>query len=76
MAKTKTRIGRVVRVKNTKTKVFTHENDSYLAVIVKADDGDETVLMFTDAEFTKAVSRAVKNEEDSIGRSFISKILD
>lgn len=76
MAKNKTRLGRVVRVKNTKTKTFTHENDSYLAVIVKADDNEDILLMLTDTEFAKAVSRAIKNNEDSIERSFISKILD
>ena len=75
MAK-KTRIGRVVRVNNTKTKNFSHESDSYLAIIVKSDDGDEVTLMMTDTEFTKAIIRAAKNPEDSIKRSFISKLID
>jgi hypothetical protein len=72
-----TRIGRVVRVKNTKTKAFSHESDTYLAVWVKDADGvNARCLLFTDSEISKAEIRGYKNEEDQPKRSWISKLLD
>jgi hypothetical protein len=72
-----TRIGRILRVKNTKTKSFSHESDSYLAVWVKNNDGSSPkCLLFTDGEIAKAEARALKNEEDLTKRSLISKLLD
>lgn len=70
-----TRLGRLIRVKNTKTKSFSHESDSYLCVWVK--DGDEyKPLLFTDSEIARAETRALKNEEDLTKRSLISEIID
>jgi len=72
-----TRLGRLVRVKNTKTKSFAHESDSYISVWVKDTDGlNPRCLLFTDSEITKAELRAEKNKEDLTKRSFISSILD
>lgn len=72
-----TRIGRVNRVKNTKTRSFSHESESYLAVWVKDADGlNPKCLLFTDSEIAKGEARALRNEEDQPKRSWISKLLD
>jgi hypothetical protein len=72
-----TRIGRILRVKNTKTRSFSHESESYLAVWVKDADGlNARCLLFTDSEIAKGEARALKNEEDHPKRSWISKLLD
>jgi hypothetical protein len=70
-----TRIGKVIRIKNKKTTNFTNENDSYLTILVK-QNGKVKSLMFTDAEFLKAETRAEKNKEDQVKQSLISKLLD
>lgn len=70
-----TRIGRLVRVKNQKTKSFSNENEEYIAVLVKSA-GEVKALLFTDAELSKATARAEKNKEDQPKQSWISKILD
>ena len=72
-----TRLGRLVRVKNTKTKSFTHESDSYISVWISDWDGaNKRCILFTDAEIARAESRAQKNHEDLTERSWISKLLD
>jgi len=72
-----TRLGRLLRVKNTKTKSFTHENDTYIAVWVSDWDGaNKRCILFTDREITRAEERAQKNSEDLTERSLISKLLD
>ena len=71
-----TRIGKLLTVKNQKTKSFSNENDSYKAVLVKTESGDVKCLMFTEAELTKAEARASKNIEDQPKQSWISKIID
>jgi len=72
-----TRLGRLLRVKNNKTKSFTHESDSYIAVWVSDwDGGNKRCILFTDREIAKAEERAEKNAEDLTKRSLISKLLD
>ena len=72
-----TRLGRLLRVKNTKTKAFTHESDSYIAVWISDWNGqNKRCILFTDAEIARAESRAQKNHEDLTKRSWISKLLD
>lgn len=72
-----TRLGRLLRVKNTKTKSFSHESDSYIAVWVSDWDGqNKRCILFTDAEIARAESRAQRNAEDLTERSWISKLLD
>ena len=70
-----TRLGNLVKVKNTKTKAFSHESDSYIAVWIKDCKG-ERCLLFTESELSKAELRALKNTEDLTHRSWISKLLD
>jgi hypothetical protein len=70
-----TRIGKLVRIKNQKTKTFSNENEEYTTVLVKTGSGVKA-LMLTDAELSKALARAEKNKEDQIQQSWISKILD
>jgi hypothetical protein len=70
-----TRIGRLVRVKNQKTKTFSNENEEYVAVLVKSG-AEVKALLFTDAELSKALARGEKNKEDQPKQSWISKILD
>ena len=72
----RTRIGRLVKIKNTKTKSFSNENETYNAVLVKTESGEIRCLMLTDVELLKAETRGSKNDEDSLQQSFISKILD
>lgn len=70
-----TRLGRLVRVKNTKTKSFSHESDHYVSVWVKDKDVPKC-LLFTQSEIDKAEYRASRNSEDLTKRSLISKLLD
>lgn len=71
-----TRLGRLVRVKNTKTKSFSHESDYYISVWVKDAKDDVKCLLFTESEIDRAEHRASKNAEDLTKRSWISKLLD
>lgn len=71
-----TRIGKLLTIKNQKTKSFSHENDSYKAILVKTECGKTKCLMFTDAELVKAEARADKNIEDQPKQSWISKLID
>jgi hypothetical protein len=71
-----TRIGRLLTVKNTKTKSFSNENDTYRTILVKTECGKVKCLMFTDVELNKAESRASRNVEDQPEQSFWSKLLD
>lgn len=72
-----TRLGRIVKVNNIKTKAFSNENPSYLCVWVKdADGSNPRCLLFTENEIAKAEMRAFKNTEDLTQRSVVSKLLD
>jgi len=71
-----TRIGRLLKVKNTKQKPFSNENDTYKAVLVKTECGKVKCLMFTEAELSKAEARGEKNVEDQPVQSWISKLID
>jgi hypothetical protein len=72
----KIRIGRLLTIKNQKTKSFSNENESYKAVLVKTECGKVKCLMFTENELLKAETRGNKNTEDSLQQSWISKLLD
>jgi hypothetical protein len=69
----KTRIGRLHPIKNAKRKH--NEIDSYNCVIIK-QGSIELPLLLTDLELSNAISRAKKNPEDILQRSFISKLID
>jgi len=69
----KTSIGQLHTVKNTNKKHT--EIDSYNCVIIK-QGSIELTLLLTDLELSNAISRAKKNPEDILQRSFISKIID
>ena len=72
-----TRLGRILRVTNNKTKSFSHESDSYLAVWLKDGDGENPrCFLFTDTELHRAETRAKKNPDDLTGRNWISKMID
>ncbi len=71
-----TRLGRLLTIKNTKTKLFSNENDNYKAVLVKTECGKVKCLMFTELELNKAEARGEKNTEDQLKQSFWSKLLD
>jgi IS1 family transposase len=70
-----TRLGKLLRIKNQKTKTFTNENEEYVTVLVKLNRKVKC-LMFTDAELSKALARGEKNKEDQPKQSWISRILD
>lgn len=71
-----TRLGRLVKVKNTKTKAFSHESETYQALLIKTPGGAVKCLLFTEAEISKAEARADKNIEDQPKQSWISVLLD
>lgn len=71
-----TRLGRLLTVKNQKTKSFSNENDSYKTVLIKTECGKVKCLMFTEGEFSKAEARGEKNIEDQPKQSCWSKLLD
>lgn len=73
----KTRLGRLVKIKNLKRNNFSTEKESYVAVIVKDENGlNERCLLLTDAELHKAELRAIRNPEDNIHKTFISSLID
>lgn len=76
MAEIFTRVGKLLRIKNSKNKVFTHESETYLTVLVKLPNKDLKWLMFTDSEINKAELRAEKNKEDQPKQSLISLLID
>lgn len=67
------RIGELVKVENQQRK--NGSNAEYYHVIVRGDRGTFK-LLFTKTELDAANDRAVKNWEDTLERSFISKMLD
>ena len=69
----KTRIGNIVRVKNQDSKKAA--KSEYEAVLLKKN-GQVNAFLFTDVEINVAFHRAAKNAEDTLERSFLSKILD
>lgn len=71
-----TRLGRLVKVRNTKTKSFSHESEYYISVWIKDLHGVNKCLLFTESELSKAEFRAEKNKEDLTQQSWISKLLD
>lgn len=72
----KTRIGKLLTIKNQKTRSFSNENDTYKALLVKTEEGEIKCLMFTDTELSKAESRGQKNTEDKLEQNWISKVID
>lgn len=69
----KTRVGKLVNVVNQNKKKAA--KDTYQAVILNSD-GQYNAYLFTDVEIAVAYSRAVKNTEDQVERSLVSKLLD
>jgi hypothetical protein len=67
------RIGELVKVDNQQRK--NGANAEYYHVIVKGGSGPFK-LLFTKTELDTANDRAVKNWEDTLERSFISKMID
>jgi hypothetical protein len=70
-----TRLGRLIRVKNTNKKGYAGEREDFIAVWVKGPNGAKC-LLFTDGEIARAETRSEKNPEDLTKRSWISEILD
>jgi len=71
-----TRLGRLLTIKNQKTKSFSNENESYKTVLVKTECGKVKCLMFTDIELSRAEARGAKNTEDQPKQNWISKLID
>lgn len=69
----KVRLGEMVRVTNKNKKQFA--NKEYNAVIVRYNSVD-TPLLFTDDDIKTAYDRALRNTEDQLERSLVSKLLD
>lgn len=72
-----TRIGRLIRVRNSQVKKYPYQNNSYLAVWIKDKDGNNPqCLLFTDMEISRAIRRAADHKEDLTERSWTSNLLD
>lgn len=72
-----TRLGRLVKVKNTKKVNYPNVNDNYFALWVKDASGKNSkCLLFTEADLAKAELRAQKNPEDLTERSLYSLMMD
>jgi len=69
----KTRVGKLVKVKNQNKKKTA--NDEYQAVILNSN-GQYNPYLFTDVEIAVAYERGRKNVEDQVERSIVSKLLD
>ncbi len=69
----KTRVGKIVTVKNQNKK--STANKSYQAVILNKD-GHYSSYLFTDIEIAVATERAKKNIEDTLEQSLLSRIID
>lgn len=69
----KTRVGKLVKVKNQNKKKTA--NNEYYAVVLKNGNSYSSYL-FTEVEISVAFERGRKNPEDQVERSFISNVLD
>lgn len=70
-----TRLGRLIRVRNSQARAFSNESREYISVWVKDSKGSRC-LLFTDSEIDRAEQRADRNQEDLTQRSWISQLLD
>ena len=69
----KTRVGKIVKVKNQGKKAGA--NETYQAVILNTN-GQYNPYLFTDVEIAVAYERGRKNIEDQVTRSIVSAMLD
>ena len=74
--KMKARIGNLIKVSNEDKKP--NENKYYYPVILKdlSAGGKIENFIFTQAEINSAFARAMRNQEDCLERSLISRIID
>jgi len=71
------KMGRLIRVKNTKRPKFTNAKTEYYAMWVEDDDGtNERCLIFTEAEIASAEKRSLRNKEDWTKRDWVTDLLD
>lgn len=70
-----TRLGRLVKVKNTRRK-FALENDYYYSTWIKNSKGLIVPVLFTEDQIESARYRAKNNPEDIVPRGIVSIILD
>ena len=71
------KMGRMVRVENTRRPKFSNAKRQYIAIQVEDSDGsNERCLLFTTKEIQAAEFRASRNTEDLTDKSFFTDILD
>lgn len=71
------KLGRLIRVWNSKRPKFSNANKEYFVIPVEdADGGNERPLMFTKAEIERAEYRASRNPEDVPKKGFLTDLLD
>ena len=68
----KTRVGKLVKVKNQNKKKSAN-NEYYAAILYR---NSYNCYLFTEVELMVALERARKNTEDQVERSLASKLLD
>jgi hypothetical protein len=75
--KVKVKMGRLIRVKNTKRPKFSNANTEYTAVKVEDAGGDnERVWFLTDKDMEMLDHRSERNREDWIKTDFWTDLLD
>ena len=71
------KMGRLIKVWNTKRSKFSNSKRTYIALQVEdSDGGNERCLLFTENEIKMAEYRASRNVEDLTDKDFLSDILD
>ena len=73
----KVKMGRLIRVWNTKRKAFSNAKTWYISLAVEdADGSNERTLLFTEKEIERAEKRAKKNSEDLPEKSWWTDLQD
>jgi len=71
------KMGRLVRVENTRKPKFSNAKRLYVAIQVEdPDGGNERCLLFTQNDIKAAEYRASRNTEDLTDKGFFTDILD
>lgn len=70
----KTRVGKSIKVINQNPGA--KASSFYHSILIKFEDGSVRPCLFTEAELMSGLARAVKNVEDQLEQSFISKLID
>jgi hypothetical protein len=75
--KVKVKMGRLIRVVNTKKLKFSNAKNEYFALQVENSDGmGERCLLLTENELNRLEDRASKNKEDLTFKDWVTDLMD